>query len=398
MRWRLTRRSQRIALTAWMVFLTAGEARAAAGSDGPRDVPEEAQREIQRRGAMVERIGPAAEVHAGGHLVDALAPPPDDSHKWFLTLVVARDCPACEQMRADFKRSPALAAWVCPQEAHRSWAHWQVIQADDASQAWRWQEVPLSRFPAVILQPPINRVFGDPHAVVYLHQGYLPPEELSDGIRRAIRRYVGKLASAPAARGTASHPPAPPHRAGAAPLTSLPAGNSPPQGPAPLPARGPLSANVPVPAGMPRAAAHGQAGPSASPHERAAAADASSQGDQPSLGQGPGDWKPPVAPPPRLEPPRLVPNLPPEPASGLAVLLVQLLTALVSGQGTGNLLLLAILLWQVWRHLAKARGIPLLVDDALASQLIQALRSAAPANATPASTAPPPVPDGSARS
>jgi hypothetical protein len=43
-------------------------------------------------------------------------------------------------------------------------------------------------------------------------------------------------------------------------------------------------------------------------------------------------------------------------------------------QGTGNLLLIAILAWQIYRQFAKTKGIPLVVDDATAAQLIQLLQ------------------------
>jgi hypothetical protein len=375
-----------LALTALFVgtsLAAASWASPLARSDGPRDVPEEAQQEIQRRGAMVERIGPSAEARSGDRLAEALAPPPDDSHKWFLTLIVQRDCPACERMRADFERAPPLAAWVCPADPQRSWAHWQVFQADDASQAWRWQDVPLSQFPTVIVQPPLNRAFGDPHAVVYLHQGYLAPEELSVGIRRAIQRYVAKLASARKVSSADGHGTEPPP-----PRGSMPSRTSPVWSPSLLE---PRSVSLPANAAMPthgsaeddppRHAAQDQPEPQQRPQGPDLATDEATGRGERDAGQSPGEWKPPVAPPPRLEPLRLVPNLPPEPAPGLTMLLVQLVTALVSGQGTGNVLLLAILIWQVWRHLAKARGIPLLVSDELASQLLAALRAATPADA-----------------
>jgi hypothetical protein len=320
---------------------------ATSAPDATVNVPEEALREILRRGAWVERVGPPADDDLAARVADALSPPPDDSHKWFITLVVARDCLACEQMRADFEQAPSLAAWVDPHHPQRSWAHWQVIQADDASQAWRWQDVTLSQFPAVIVQPPINRAWGDPHTVVYLRQGYLPPDELAEGMRRAIQRYVAKLAAA--------------SRAAAG-------------------AREPASASLSSTTALPHALR--DAGPLDDAfHQVARSSDA-----VPSGASEAGEWKPPVTPPPRLEPAKLLPNLPPEPAPGLALLLVQLVTALLSGQGTSNLLLLAILLWQVYRHLAKARGMPLLLSDEQAGQLLAALRAAPPADAAPPST------------
>jgi hypothetical protein len=42
-----------------------------------------------------------------------------------------------------------------------------------------------------------------------------------------------------------------------------------------------------------------------------------------------------------------------------------------------NFLLLAILAWQVYRGIAKREGIPLLVDDATAAELIELLKTVA---------------------
>jgi predicted lipid-binding transport protein (Tim44 family) len=74
--------------------------------------------------------------------------------------------------------------------------------------------------------------------------------------------------------------------------------------------------------------------------------------------------------PPEYPPPQLQPN-----ASGL---LSQLLGGLLGGQGTGNLLLIAILGWQIYRAFAKSKGIPLVVDDATAAQLVQLLQTLRP--------------------
>src|SRR5262245_19087894 len=97
-----------------------------------------------------------------------------------------------------------------------------------------------------------------------------------------------------------------------------------------------------------------------------------------------GGWTPPVTPPSPLQP---VPNLPPNypvfppeyppqqpPLPNLGGLFSQLLGALFGGQGTGNLLLVAIFGFQIYRAYAKTKGIPLLLDDATAAQLIQLLQ------------------------
>lgn len=164
-------------------------------SQNDPDVPRIAQDEIARRGTMVEHVtGITDEDPAREAFLAAVAPPPDDSHKWFLTLVVTRGCKYCEQMRADFERDERLRVWADVKDPKQSWSHWQVVQIEDPSQAWRWKSVKPTRFPTIILQPPINRSFGDPATVVYMHQGYLPPDQLDAQMRAAIQAYTKKVA------------------------------------------------------------------------------------------------------------------------------------------------------------------------------------------------------------
>jgi hypothetical protein len=159
-----------------------------------RNVPWKAQAEILRRGAMVERVrgfqDPADPLAA---IADAMQPPPDDSHKWLFTLVVTKNCRWCEQMRSDFASHPKLKAWVDTADYRKSWAHWQVVQIEDASQAWRFEFFKPTQFPTLIVQPPVNGSWGDPHTIVFAHQGYLPPDTLDGKIRAAIQAYAAKV-------------------------------------------------------------------------------------------------------------------------------------------------------------------------------------------------------------
>jgi len=59
----------------------------------------------------------------------------------------------------------------------------------------------------------------------------------------------------------------------------------------------------------------------------------------------------------------------------LGSLLAQLLVGILGGAGMANFLLMAILGWQIYRSFAKREGIPLLLDDATAAQLVQLLQS-----------------------
>src|SRR4029078_10795619 len=144
-----------------------------------KDVPRIAEAEIARRGSLVERTnGIQAESNATSAIALAMQPPPDDSHKWLFTLVTTKNCPWCEQMRRDFDTDPKLKSWVDTKDYTRSWAHWQVVQIEDQSQAWRWKDFKPTSFPTLLVQPPVNGSCGDPHTIVFVRQGYLKHAEL----------------------------------------------------------------------------------------------------------------------------------------------------------------------------------------------------------------------------
>jgi hypothetical protein len=242
-----------------------------------------------------------------------MQPPADDSYKWLFTLVVTRNCQWCELARKDFEADPKLKAWVDAKDYTKSWAHWQIVQIEDQSQAWRWKDFKPARFPALIVQPPVNGSWGDPHTIVFAQQGYLKPADLDAAIRKAIQLYAAKT----------------------------------------YPRRLAWETSLAVNGGFQQAKA----------------------GDQT------GGWTPPVAPPAPLPPvpnAPLYPNVPPQypPAQpDVGSLLSQLLSGLLGGPAMANFLLLAILAWQIYRGFAKREGIPLLVDDATAAQLVQLLQS-----------------------
>jgi hypothetical protein len=290
-----------------------------------KDVPRIAEAEIARRGALVERTnGIQAEPSASSAIALAMQPPPDDSHKWLFTLVTTKNCTWCEQMRHDFDTDPKLKSWVDAKDYSRSWAHWQVVQIDDQSQAWRWKDFKPTSFPTLIVQPPVNGSWGDPHTIVFVRQGYLKPAELDAAIRQAIQRYSTKLYPRRLAWATQLH-----------------------------------------------------VDPSA---RFASGIEAEQRADHA------GGWNPPVAPPTPLPPLPTTPNSPnvppqyppsqyPPSQPDLGSLLAQLLGSILGGPALANFLLIAILAWQVYRGIAKREGIPLLVDDTTAAQLTQLLQS-----------------------
>jgi len=287
---------------------------------GDKDVPWRAQSDIARRGALVE---PVSGIEDAANPLSAIAlamqPPEDDSYKWLFTLVATKNCQWCEQARRDFDNDPKLAAWVNTKDYAKSWAHWQVVQIEDKSQEWRWKDFRPTSFPTLIVQPPVNGSWGDSHTIVFAHQGYLKPVDMDAAIRKAIQQYAAKV--------------------------------------------------------YPRRLAWSAAPTAQQPHVLHA-------GFQQAIADPPSGWTPPVTPPAPLPPlpgTPMYPTVPPVSPTvtpDLGTLLGQLIAALIGGPAVANILLLAILAWQVYRSFAKREGIPLLIADTSAAQLAQLLQSA----------------------
>ncbi len=315
---------------AWLILTVQIGCVTCCAAAADKDVPWRAATEIARRGPLVERINGIADASDSmSALALAMQPPEDDSYKWLFTLVTTRNCQWCEQARRDFENDPKLKAWVDTRDYSKSWAHWQVVQIEDQSQAWRWKDFRPTSFPTLIVQPPVNGSWGDPHTIVFAQQGYLKPAELDAAIRAAIQKYAAK----------------------AYPRRMVWQANE-------TAARPPLT----------------QAG-----FEQVRGA------EQPG-----GGWNPPVTPPSPLPPVPsypTYPNVPPvAPAltPDLGALVAQLLASLFGGAGMANFLLLAILAWHVYRSFARQEGIPLLLDDDSAAQLAAILQQAArPTNDSP---------------
>lgn len=169
------------------------------------DVSWKAKAEIGRRGPMVERVNGFEANSDEAFFVEALAPPADDSNKWCITLVTMKGCKYCDQLRGDLSQAAALAPWVNTEDYTKSWAHYQVVQIEDKSQSWRWKDYQPKVFPTLILQPPFDRSWGDPHTIVFLKEGYDgKPDKLAQNLRAAIDKYV-KLVKPQRTAWKASH-------------------------------------------------------------------------------------------------------------------------------------------------------------------------------------------------
>ena len=156
-----------------------------------RDVPDIAEREIQRRGNLVQRVGNGHRDDTQVAITEAMRPPADDSHKWFVSVVTTRNCRYCDNLKRDFASSEHLKPFVDVEDHTQSWAHFNVYAIEDQTQTWRFKDIKLSGYPTVIIQPPRNGRFGDPKTVVLQKTGYDgDPKKLADAIRTGVGTYL----------------------------------------------------------------------------------------------------------------------------------------------------------------------------------------------------------------
>lgn len=160
----------------------------------PEPLPDIVRDEIIRRGDVVEELGQVRTDSPQAYVFAALAPPPDDSHKWYISLITKENCPWCELLKKHFAETEELRAWVNVENQAESWAHYNVYRQEDRTQDWRWKNLHIRGYPTLIVQPPRNREWGDPAAVVMQKTGYDGnARALSTAMRKAIETYVRAL-------------------------------------------------------------------------------------------------------------------------------------------------------------------------------------------------------------
>lgn len=160
--------------------------------------------EILRRGDLVTHTGDfqSDELGVFGEL---LAPPADDSHKWFIVIFTGKNCASCDKLKSDWSKSQHLQAWAKPGDPKNSWAHFTEFRSHDGTQRWRFERYRVNSLPTIVIQPPRNREYGEPSTVVFQQSGYDgDPEKLSQKMGSALRDYVTKLkrGSGPSGSGT----------------------------------------------------------------------------------------------------------------------------------------------------------------------------------------------------
>lgn len=150
---------------------------------------------IMRLGSLVQPVGGGARADDIDAFMDlAGGPPPDDSDKFFISVITMKGCTPCAKLKADWAKDEWLRAFAKPDDPSKSWAHFNVYDKDDASQSFRWKEIDLGGFPTVLVQPPRSGKYGPAATVVFQQTGYSgDPHKLATSLSAALRRYVATL-------------------------------------------------------------------------------------------------------------------------------------------------------------------------------------------------------------
>lgn len=165
--------------------------------------------EVIRRGDHVTRAGRGPMGTDDRVISDTTSPPPDDSHKWFISIVTEKGDKESEALLYDLRHSLDLRAWANLDEPKDSWSHVTVYVKGDESQDWRWKNIKITRYPVMILQPPAKLMdeskpnswlWGDPKTVVWQWDGYdaTQPDRAkirADGLRKVAFAYASKINS-----------------------------------------------------------------------------------------------------------------------------------------------------------------------------------------------------------
>ena len=156
--------------------------------------PQVDQAEVMRLGDTVQHVGDhAVGEESADAFIAAMSPPESDADKWFVSVISMRGCAACEKLKRDWTTNEWLLSLANPSDPSKSWAHYNVYDKDDESQAFRWERIKVTAYPTIIVQPPRSGQYGDPATVVFqgVYQG--DPERLARSTSSAIRRHIARL-------------------------------------------------------------------------------------------------------------------------------------------------------------------------------------------------------------
>lgn len=185
-----------------------------------KDVPDQARREIERRGYLVQKIDDQVGAAPADVLAEALGIPPDDSHKFTLTILYGGYRNAqLDKLKEHVLTAKELEPWVrCRDRGKGSYdvastgeshLHCRFDQHKNPFLPDHWSGIKVVGYPTLLLQPPRNGQWGSPATVINQRTGYDgDPAKLAEWIRASIAKYALAYAQKPeyhAARSRNGH-------------------------------------------------------------------------------------------------------------------------------------------------------------------------------------------------
>jgi thioredoxin-related protein len=162
----------------------------------------EVRHEVERRGQLVQYVGRGYQAGTDSLLCEAMAPPTDDSNKWFFSVISSRNCESCRKLKRDLRTSDEVKPWLDVNNHRDSHVHYHEFTIEDQSQDWRFAKVKFESFPTIIIQPPLSGRYGDPKNYLRPIVGYNGnSKELADTIRDRLREYLENLDGKQISRG-----------------------------------------------------------------------------------------------------------------------------------------------------------------------------------------------------
>jgi len=164
--------------------------------------------EVLRLGDMVQHVdgrcyGQTSEDVA----IEALKPPADDTHKWFISVITTPRCAGCLELKKAWATDPWLLALADPEDSKASWAHFGIYDHTDKTQTERWKNLKITGYPTIVVQPPKNGDYGPPADVVYQSVYCGDPQRQAAEIGEAIKLRATSLAAGHSQRAPPWQPP-----------------------------------------------------------------------------------------------------------------------------------------------------------------------------------------------
>lgn len=157
-------------------------------------IPQVDVAEVLRRGDLVVVAGEGPRGAVDDAMRMATAPPPDESHMWFVTVIKTKNCQYCTKLHSDFQSAPELLAFVAATPPYKPWGHYNEYDASDETQKWRLKAYRITGYPTLVIQPPRNGMWGNPRTVVMQLTGYDGnPKKLAQQITNGVRAYAAKM-------------------------------------------------------------------------------------------------------------------------------------------------------------------------------------------------------------